>query len=38
MDPRELFSMLFGGGKFDDCFGEMSFATIIELQVSPSFK
>jgi predicted acetyltransferase len=34
MDPRELFSMLFGGGKFDDCFGEMSFATIIDLQMS----
>eukprot|EP01094_Clydonella_sp_ATCC50884_P016669 TRINITY_DN2775_c0_g1_i1.p1 TRINITY_DN2775_c0_g1~~TRINITY_DN2775_c0_g1_i1.p1 ORF type:complete len:305 (-),score=72.21 TRINITY_DN2775_c0_g1_i1:257-1171(-) len=24
-DPRELFTMIFGGGKFGDIFGEMSF-------------
>ena len=24
-DPRELFMMMFGGGKFDDIFGEISF-------------
>ena len=24
-DPRELFMMMFGGGKFEDIFGEISF-------------
>jgi len=30
VDPREIFNLMFGGGKFMDIFGETSFATIFD--------
>jgi len=30
VDPREIFNLMFGGGKFMDVFGETSFATIFD--------
>lgn len=30
MDASVMFKMLFGGGEFDDCFGELSFAMMMD--------
>lgn len=35
MDPTMIFRMIFGGGTFDDTFGELSMITMMTMVFSP---
>jgi curved DNA-binding protein CbpA len=32
-DPSQMFVLLFGAGRFDDCFGDVIFTTVVKLQM-----